>query len=53
MALEILTRLFLLVVFLIAGALCGMMFNIALGRKFSELGGLVGGLMTGFLMWVL
>ena len=53
MALELITRLALLVVFLIAGIICGAMFNVALGRKFNELGGIVGGLLVGFLMWVL
>jgi hypothetical protein len=43
----------LLLVFLIAGVLCGIMFNIALDRKPWELGGLTGGLVVGFLMWLL
>ncbi len=43
----------LLVVFLIAGAACGVMINVALGRKYHELGGIVGGLVVGLLMWLL
>ena len=43
----------LLVIFLVAGAACGIMINIALGRKYSELGGIVGGLVVGALMWLL
>ena len=43
----------LLIVFLVAGAACGIMFNIALERKFNELGGIVGGLVVGALMWLL
>lgn len=53
MALELLTRLALLVVFIIAGIGCGMMFNYALGRKVTELGGIMGGFLVGFLMWLL
>lgn len=43
----------LLVVFLIAGLLCGMMFNVALGRKTTEMGGLMGGLVVGILMFAI
>jgi len=43
----------LLVVFIIAGLLCGMMFNIALGRKATEMGGLMGGLVVGILMFAI
>ena len=50
---DILTRLVLLVVFLVAGTLCGMMFNIALGRKPFERGGIMGGILVGFLMFAI
>ena len=53
MASELVKTIALLIVFLIAGAACGIMFNVALGRKFSELGGIVGGLVVGALMWLL
>jgi hypothetical protein len=53
MAMTGLSRLILLVVFLIAGLLCGIMFNIALGRKPFESGGLMGGLVVGFLMFAI
>jgi hypothetical protein len=43
----------LLVVFIAAGVACGMMFNYALGRKVTELGGMMGGVAVGFLMWLL
>jgi len=50
---DVLTRIMLLVVFLIAGVLCGMMFNVALGRKLFERGGVMGGLLVGFLMFAI
>lgn len=53
MALELITRLTLLVIFIIAGIACGIMFNIALGRKLTEVGGIVGGAVVGLLMWLL
>jgi hypothetical protein len=43
----------LLIVMVIAGIIMGIMFNIALGRKIFESGGIVGGAVTGFLMYVL
>jgi hypothetical protein len=48
---DVMTRLMLLVVFLIAGILCGVMFNIALGCKPLERGGVLGGILVGFLMF--
>jgi hypothetical protein len=50
---ELVTRLALMVVFIIVGITCGMMFNVALGRKITEMGGLMGGLAVGLLMWLL
>lgn len=50
---DLITRLMLLVVFLIAGTLCGMMFNIALGRKPFERGGIMGGIVVGALMFAI
>lgn len=50
---EIITRLWLLVIFLVAGILCGMMFNVALGRKPFEKGGVMGGILVGFLMFAI
>ena len=46
-------RIILLGVMIVAGVICGMMFNIALDRKIWELGGLTGGAVVGFLMWLL
>lgn len=43
----------LLVVMIVAGIICGMMVNIALDRKPWELGGITGGAVVGFLMWLL
>jgi hypothetical protein len=40
----------LLVSFAVSGILCGMMLNVALGRKAFELGGVMGGLVSGLLM---
>jgi hypothetical protein len=50
---EIPVWLMLLAVFLIAGILCGMMFNIALGQKPFEKGGIVGGIVVGVLMFAI
>lgn len=50
---DLITRLMLLVVFLIAGTLCGMMFNIALGQKPFERGGIIGGVVVGLLMFAI
>lgn len=50
---ELLVKLALLVIFILAGIACGMMFNYALGRKWNELGGVMGGVLVGFLMWLL
>ena len=35
------------------GIVMGIMFNIALGRKVFDSGGIVGGAVVGLLMWVL
>ncbi len=43
----------LYIVFIVAGILCGMMINIALNRKFYELGGITGGAVVGLLMAIL
>jgi hypothetical protein len=53
MALDGLTKIILLVIFLVTGLVCGIMFNVALGRKPLESGGLMGGLVVGFLMWAI
>lgn len=50
---DMIVRIYLLIVFIIAGLMCGMMINIALGRKFYEVGGLNGGIIVGILMWLL
>ena len=49
----LMVRLALLVIFIVTGIVCGMMFNYALGRKITEMGGVMGGLLVGFLMWLL
>ena len=46
-------KIILLGVMIIAGILCGMMINVALNKKPWELGGLTGGAVVGFLMWLL
>ncbi len=46
-------KIVLLFVMIGAGILCGMMINFALDRKPWELGGLTGGALVGFLMWLL
>jgi hypothetical protein len=43
----------LYIVFIVAGILCGMMINVALDRKFYELGGITGGVVVGLLMAIL
>jgi hypothetical protein len=50
---DLIARLMLLVVFLIAGILCGLMFNIALGQKPFERGGILGGIVVGLLMFAI
>ena len=44
---------YMLGVMIVAGILCGMMINFALDRKPWELGGVTGGALVGFLMWLL
>ena len=46
-------RILVLLVMIVAGILCGMMINVALDRKPWELGGITGGAVVGFLMWLL
>jgi len=48
-----LKHLILLIVMVIAGVIMGIMFNIALGRKFYESGGIIGGAVVGFMMFIL
>ena len=43
----------LMIVMIIAGIIMGIMFNIALGKKFYESGGIVGGAVVGLLMYIL
>lgn len=43
----------LLLVMVVAGIIMGIMFNIALGRKFYESGGIIGGAVVGTMMFVL
>jgi len=50
---DIVTRMLLLIIFLVAGTLCGMMFNIALGRKPFERGGIMGGIIVGVAMFAI
>lgn len=50
---DTITTIYLLISFIIAGLLCGVMFNIALGRKFYESGALLGGIVVGLLMFLL
>lgn len=46
-------KIILLGVMIFAGILCGMMINVSLSKKPWELGGLTGGAVVGFLMWLL
>ena len=43
----------LMIIMVIAGIITGIMFNIALSRKFYESGGIIGGAVVGFLMYIL
>ena len=43
----------LLIVMIIAGIIMGIMFNIALGRKTFEAGGIIGGAVVGLIMYIL
>ena len=43
----------LMFVMIIAGIIMGIMFNIALGRKFYESGGIIGGAVVGLFMYIL
>jgi len=42
-----------MIVMIIAGIIMGIMFNIALGRKFYESGGIIGGAVVGLFMFIL
>lgn len=53
MGLDPMTKIILLAVFIFAGLLCGIMLNVALGRKPFEAGGLMGGLVVGLAMWAI
>jgi hypothetical protein len=43
----------LMLVMIFAGIIMGIMFNIALSRKFYDTGGIVGGAVTGLFMFIL
>ena len=43
----------LIIEMIFSGIACGVMINIALGRKVSEIGGWVGGALVGILMYIL
>lgn len=43
----------LLIVMIIGGIIMGIMFNIALGRKFFDTGAIVGGAVVGLMMYIL
>ena len=43
----------LLIVMIVGGIIMGIMFNIALGKKFYDSGGIVGGAVVGLLMYIL
>ncbi len=43
----------LMIIMIIAGIIMGIMFNIALGKKFYDSGGIIGGAVVGFFMWIL
>jgi hypothetical protein len=47
------SRITLLFVMILGGIIMGIMFNIALRRKFYESGGIIGGAVTGLLMYIL
>ena len=45
---------FMLLIFMLGvGILSGVLMSIALGRKVTDKGGIIGGLFVAFLMWVL
>jgi len=44
---------YLLIVMVIAGIIMGIMFNISLGRKVLDSGGIIGGAVVGFFMYIL
>jgi hypothetical protein len=46
-------NLILLFVMVIAGIIMGIMFNIALRRKFYDSGGIIGGAVVGLFMFIL
>ena len=44
---------YLLIVMVIAGIIMGIMFNIALGKKAFDSGGIIGGAVVGLFMYIL
>lgn len=50
---DLITKILLLIIFLVAGILCGVMFNIALGLKPFDRGGVMGGIVVGVAMWAI
>ncbi len=47
------TGIILMLVMIVAGIIMGIMFNIALGRKFYDTEGIVGGAVVGLFMFIL
>jgi hypothetical protein len=47
------TGIILMFVMIVAGIIMGIMFNIALGRKFYDTEGIVGGAVVGLFMFIL
>ena len=43
----------LMIIMIFAGIIMGIMFNIALGKKFYDSGGIIGGAVVGLFMWIL
>jgi hypothetical protein len=43
----------LLIVMIIGGVIMGIMFNIALGKKYYDTGAIIGGAVVGLLMYIL
>jgi hypothetical protein len=43
----------LLIVMIIGGIIMGIMFNIALGRKYYDSGAIIGGAVVGLMMYIL
>ena len=47
------TLLYMLLAFIVSGSIFGVMVNISIGKKFYNLGGIVGGIIVGLLMMLL